>query len=139
MGRDGPGGAAGRLDQQPVVVADALPILTASVVALAVAVLTGTLAPDKAYSGFANGTILLIVGIGLILVGLIAMVAGGRSKTIVQDTVQMFLHLHVQTLASGARDVWFTLCCQGPYRAFASSILLPCYCVGVQGLDVQCK
>ena len=43
------------------VVVDAHPILTASVLALAAAVLTGTLAPDKAYSGFANGTILLIV------------------------------------------------------------------------------
>jgi DASS family divalent anion:Na+ symporter len=43
------------------VVADALPILTASVVALAAAVLTGTLHPEKAYSGFANGTILLLV------------------------------------------------------------------------------
>lgn len=43
------------------VVAGALPILTASVLALAGAVLTGTLAPAKAYSGFANGTILLIV------------------------------------------------------------------------------
>jgi DASS family divalent anion:Na+ symporter len=43
------------------VVAGALPILTSSVLALAAAVLTGTLEPDKAYSGFANGTILLIV------------------------------------------------------------------------------
>jgi DASS family divalent anion:Na+ symporter len=43
------------------VVVGALPILTASVLALAAAVLTGTLAPAKAYSGFANGTILLIV------------------------------------------------------------------------------
>jgi DASS family divalent anion:Na+ symporter len=43
------------------VVIDAFPILTASVLALSAAVLTGTLAPDKAYSGFANGTILLIV------------------------------------------------------------------------------
>jgi DASS family divalent anion:Na+ symporter len=43
------------------VVAGALPILTASVLALAAAVLTGTLAPAKAYAGFANGTILLIV------------------------------------------------------------------------------
>jgi DASS family divalent anion:Na+ symporter len=39
----------------------ALPILTSSVLALAAAVLSGTLAPAKAYSGFANGTILLIV------------------------------------------------------------------------------
>jgi divalent anion:Na+ symporter, DASS family len=43
------------------VVIGALPILTASVLALAAAVLTGTLTPEKAYSGFANGTILLIV------------------------------------------------------------------------------
>jgi DASS family divalent anion:Na+ symporter len=43
------------------VVAGALPILTASVLALAAAVLSGTLAPAKAYAGFANGTILLIV------------------------------------------------------------------------------
>jgi DASS family divalent anion:Na+ symporter len=43
------------------VVAGALPILTASVFAVAAAVLTGLLSPDRAYAGFANGTILLIV------------------------------------------------------------------------------
>jgi len=43
------------------VVVGALPILTASVFAVAAAVLTGLLSPDKAYAGFANGTILLIV------------------------------------------------------------------------------
>ncbi len=43
------------------VVTGALPILTASVLAAAIAVLTGILAPAKAYSGFSNGTILLIV------------------------------------------------------------------------------
>ena len=43
------------------VVIGAFPILTASVLALAAAVLSGTLAPAKAYSGFANATILLIV------------------------------------------------------------------------------
>jgi DASS family divalent anion:Na+ symporter len=43
------------------VVIGAFPILTASVIALAAAVLTGTVAPERAYSGFANGTILLIV------------------------------------------------------------------------------
>jgi DASS family divalent anion:Na+ symporter len=43
------------------VVAGALPILTSSVLALAAAVLTGTLEPEKAYAGFGNGTILLIV------------------------------------------------------------------------------
>ena len=43
------------------VVVNALPILTASVFAVAGAVLTGLLSPAKAYAGFANGTILLIV------------------------------------------------------------------------------
>jgi len=43
------------------VVVGALPILTASVFAVAAAVLTGLLSPDEAYAGFANGTILLIV------------------------------------------------------------------------------
>ena len=43
------------------VVIGALPILTASVLAVAAAVLTGTLPPEAAYSGFGNPTILLIV------------------------------------------------------------------------------
>ena len=43
------------------VVMSVLPILTASVFAVAAAVLTGLLAPAKAYAGFANPTILLIV------------------------------------------------------------------------------
>jgi len=43
------------------VVVSAFPILTASVLAVAAAVLTGILPPVKAYAGFANGTILLIV------------------------------------------------------------------------------
>ena len=43
------------------VIVGAFPILTASVLAIGVAVLSGVLTPAKAYSGFANGTILLIV------------------------------------------------------------------------------
>jgi DASS family divalent anion:Na+ symporter len=43
------------------VVVNALPILTASVLAVATAVLTGFLRPDDAYAGFGNGSILLIV------------------------------------------------------------------------------
>jgi DASS family divalent anion:Na+ symporter len=43
------------------VVVNAFPILTASVLAVAASVLTGLLSPEKAYAGFANGTILLIV------------------------------------------------------------------------------
>ena len=43
------------------VVVNAFPILTASVFAVSASVLTGLLTPAKAYAGFANGTILLIV------------------------------------------------------------------------------
>jgi DASS family divalent anion:Na+ symporter len=43
------------------VVVNAFPILTASVLSVAAAVLAGLLSPAKAYAGFANGTILLIV------------------------------------------------------------------------------
>src|SRR5262245_7926528 len=43
------------------VVVNAVPILAASVISVATAVLTGVLSPAKAYAGFANGTILLIV------------------------------------------------------------------------------
>ena len=43
------------------VVAGALPILTASVLAVAIAVLSGILPAADAYAGFGNGTILLIV------------------------------------------------------------------------------
>jgi len=43
------------------VIIDALPILTASVLALAAAVLAGLMPPAQAYEGFSNGTILLIV------------------------------------------------------------------------------
>jgi divalent anion:Na+ symporter, DASS family len=43
------------------VVVNALPILTVSALAVAASVLTGLLTPAKAYAGFANGTILLIV------------------------------------------------------------------------------
>src|SRR5512147_1432004 len=43
------------------VIAGALPILTASVLAVGISVLSGILTPGKAYAGFANSTILLIV------------------------------------------------------------------------------
>src|SRR6185312_9863499 len=43
------------------VVIGAFPILTASVVAIAAAVLTRTLTPEAAYAGFANPTIVLII------------------------------------------------------------------------------
>jgi DASS family divalent anion:Na+ symporter len=43
------------------VVAGAFPILTASMLAAAIAVLSGVVAAEQAWAGFANGTILLIV------------------------------------------------------------------------------
>lgn len=43
------------------VVIGAFPILTASVLAIAAAVLSGTLTPDAAYAGFSNPTIVLII------------------------------------------------------------------------------
>ncbi|MGI9263975.1 MAG: DASS family sodium-coupled anion symporter [Gammaproteobacteria bacterium] len=43
------------------VIINAMPILTASVLALAASILTGTLEPAEAYSGFGSGFILLIV------------------------------------------------------------------------------
>ena len=43
------------------VVSNALPILSASLIAVAAAVLSGVVTPEKAYAGFSNGTILLIV------------------------------------------------------------------------------
>jgi DASS family divalent anion:Na+ symporter len=61
------------------VVVEALPILTASVLAIAVAVLSGLLAPAKAYAGFANGTILLIVVAFLIARAVVKCGLGARA------------------------------------------------------------
>jgi DASS family divalent anion:Na+ symporter len=60
------------------VVLQALPILTASVLALSAAILTGTLPPERAYSGFANGTILLIVVAFLVARAVVKCGLGGR-------------------------------------------------------------
>jgi DASS family divalent anion:Na+ symporter len=68
-------------------VTGAFPILTSSVLALALAVLTGTLAPAKAYAGFANGTILLIVLAFLIARGV---VQSGLSQRIGHAVVALF-------------------------------------------------
>jgi DASS family divalent anion:Na+ symporter len=61
------------------VVIGALPILTASVFALAASVLTGLLRPDDAYAGFANGTILLIVVAFLVAGSVIKCGLGARA------------------------------------------------------------
>jgi divalent anion:Na+ symporter, DASS family len=43
------------------VIVAAFPLLTAAMLAVAAAVLTGTIAPAKAFAGFANGSVLLVV------------------------------------------------------------------------------
>ena len=43
------------------VIVNAFPLLTASLLAVAVAVLTGTVDPGKAFAGFANASVLLVV------------------------------------------------------------------------------
>jgi DASS family divalent anion:Na+ symporter len=69
------------------VVAGALPILTTSVLALALAVVTGVLPADRAYSGFANATILLIV---LAFLVARAVVKCGLGERIGQWAVSLF-------------------------------------------------
>ncbi len=65
------------------VVVGALPILTASVIAVALAVLSGTLPPAKAYAGFANSTILLIVVAFLVARAVVCSGLGARLGHIV--------------------------------------------------------
>jgi DASS family divalent anion:Na+ symporter len=60
------------------VIIDAMPILTASVLALSVSILTGTLEAKEAYSGFGQGFILLIVVAFLIGRGVVNSGLGAR-------------------------------------------------------------
>jgi len=60
------------------VIFKALPILTSSIIALGVVVLTGTLTPQQAYSGFSQGFILLIIVAFLIARGVIKSGLGKR-------------------------------------------------------------
>ena len=69
------------------VVVSALPILTASMLAVAIAVLTNTLPASDAYSGFANGTILLIVVAFLVAR---AVITSGLGKRIGFAVVSVF-------------------------------------------------
>ncbi len=61
------------------VVAGAFPILTASVLAVALAVLSGVLPAADAYAGFANGTILLIVVAFLVASAVVKSGLGARA------------------------------------------------------------
>ena len=60
------------------VIVGAFPLLTASVLALAASVLSGLVSPEKAYAGFANGTILLIVLAFLVARSVVTCGLGGR-------------------------------------------------------------
>lgn len=61
------------------VVINALPILTASVLAVALAVLSGLLPPEAAYAGFGNSTILLVVMAFLVADALVKCGLGKRA------------------------------------------------------------
>lgn len=69
------------------VIVNAMPILTASVLALVASILTGTLEAEEAYSGFGSGFILLIVTAFLIGRGVVNSGLGAR---IAYTMVRMF-------------------------------------------------
>ncbi|MBU1429725.1 anion permease [Myxococcota bacterium] len=71
------------------IVIGALPILTASLLALAASVLTGLLSPKIAYTGFAQGFILLIVVAFLVAHGVVKSGLGRRLALII---IQRFGH-----------------------------------------------
>jgi DASS family divalent anion:Na+ symporter len=60
------------------VILTAFPLLTASTIALSAAVLTGTVAPAKAFGGFANGSVLLVVVAFLVARGVVKSGLGRR-------------------------------------------------------------
>ena len=60
------------------VILDAFPLLTAAMIALAASVLTGTVLPAKAFSGFANGSVLLVVVAYLVARGVVKSGLGRR-------------------------------------------------------------
>lgn len=64
------------------VLLDALPLLPAALLGLATAVLTGTLTPAQAYSGFSEGFILLILVAFIIAKGMIRSGLGRRIATV---------------------------------------------------------
>jgi DASS family divalent anion:Na+ symporter len=60
------------------VVLNAFPLLTAAIIAVAVSVLSGTVEPAKAFSGFANGSVLLVVIAFLVARGVVKSGLGRR-------------------------------------------------------------
>ena len=65
------------------VILEAFPLLTAAVLAAAVTVLTGTAAPAKVFSGFANGSVLLVVVAFLVARGVVKSGLGRRLSYLV--------------------------------------------------------
>ncbi len=65
------------------VILNAFPLLTAAVIALAAAVLSGTVAPAKAFGGFANGSVLLVVIAFLVARGVVKTGLGRRLSYLV--------------------------------------------------------
>jgi divalent anion:Na+ symporter, DASS family len=60
------------------VILNAFPLLTAAMIALAAAILSGTVAPAKAFGGFANGSVLLVVVAFLVARGVVKSGLGRR-------------------------------------------------------------
>ncbi len=65
------------------VVVNAFPLLTASAIAVGVAVLTGTVSPTQAFSGFANKSVLLVVVAFLVARGVVKSGLGRRLALVV--------------------------------------------------------
>ena len=65
------------------VIVNAFPLLTAAVLAAAAAVLTGTITPAKAFAGFANGSVLLVVVAFLVAGGVVKSGLGRRISLMV--------------------------------------------------------
>src|SRR5262249_47738068 len=71
------------------VILGAFPLLTAAILAVAAAVLTGTITPVKAFAGFANGSVLLVIVAFLVARGV---VKSGLGKRISLLVVRAFGH-----------------------------------------------
>ena len=65
------------------VIVDAFPLLTAATLAVAAAVLTGTIMPAKAFSGFANASVLLVIVAFLVARAVVKSGLGRRISLIV--------------------------------------------------------
>lgn len=65
------------------VIIDAFPLLTAAMIAVAAVILTGTVAPAKCFSGFANSSVLLVVIAFLVARGVVKSGLGRRISLLV--------------------------------------------------------